>query len=245
MQIAQIAVVELSNTLNFRDLLKACAAMQKQVTRDLVKYYPNANAIIQPFGALEDVPPSYWIVQIVDSLKYEGCSGYHTDENGQPVAFVKANENWTLTLSHEILEMLIDPYGNALRTCSNPFSNGEKSHFLIEICDPSEAFFYRIDGVKVSDFYTPQYFDKEKIKGTRYSFMGVIKKPLEVLKGGYISWINPKDNNWSQATFFKGVKPTVKFLGKKTDASLSNRGWIDTLSHKDKDRNNFLNFKIQ
>jgi hypothetical protein len=241
MQIPQIAVIEASGRISQSDLLKACAAMQKQVSRDLVKYYPNANAIIQPFLKKEDVPPSYWLVQVVDKLEYEGCSGYHTDDNGQPLAFVSSEGNWTLTLSHEILEMLIDPYGNALRTCSNPFDKGAKSSFLIEICDPSEAYSYQIDGITVSDFYTPNYFDKEYQKGTRYSFTGVIKKPLTLLKGGYISWINPIDNCWYQATFFKGAKPIIKRLGRKTDTSLSNRAFIDRLSERNKLRIAFLN----
>lgn len=48
-----------------------------------------------------------------------GEGGYHTDKHNQPYAKVIASANddsWTVDASHEIIEMLIDPYGNRMQT---------------------------------------------------------------------------------------------------------------------------------
>ena len=45
-----------------------------------------------------------------------------------------------------------------------------------------------MNGVLVSDFYTPHYFDPMKAPGVRYSFTGKITGPRVVLRGGYLSW---------------------------------------------------------
>jgi hypothetical protein len=90
--------------------------------------------------------------------------------------------------------------------------------FLVEVCDPSEdtPYAYRSNGILVSDFYTPKYFDPVASPNIRYSFVGAIKAPREVLKGGYLSWHDPKFDHWLQETFFSGSKPRFRDLGKFT-----------------------------
>ena len=72
--------------------------------------------------------------------------------------------------------------------------------YLVEVCDPSEAgaFGYSVNGVMVSDFYTPDFFDPVPVSSVRYSFTGAIKAPRTVLKDGYISWHDPITNHWMQ-----------------------------------------------
>ncbi|MDT7604641.1 MAG: hypothetical protein QOF61_2638, partial [Acidobacteriota bacterium] len=79
-----------------------------------------------------------------------------------------------------------------------------------------ESFAYVINGVLVSDFYTPKYFSTVANPFDRYSHSGAIKKPRQVLKGGYLSWHDPVSDHWFQETFFSGKKPTFKDLGKLT-----------------------------
>ena len=57
---------------------------------------------------------------------------------------------WTVVLSHEILEMLADPY-----IVTAPRYAGST---LVEVCDPVEFVPYTIDGVAVSDFVLPSWF---------------------------------------------------------------------------------------
>ena len=99
------------------------------------------------------------------------------------------------------------------------------------IRDPSEdaEFAYTVNGVTVSDFYTPQFFDPVAAAGVRYSFTGAIQKPRQVLKGGYLSWVHPPTKHWWQLIFF-GAKPTFRDLGKLTSSEKSLRAQIDRLS---------------
>jgi hypothetical protein len=76
--------------------------------------------------------------------------------------------------------------------------------YLVEVCDPSEdiKYSYQVNGVTVSDFYTPHYFDPVASAGVRYSFTGAIDAPRKVLDGGYISWRNPVNDHWLQLRMF-------------------------------------------
>lgn len=121
---------------------------------------------------------------------------------------------WSLTASHERLEMLADPYGRRLRKGPSLKAGQGIVQYLVEVCDPSEAeaFAYDVDGVVVSDFYTHGFFDPSATAGTRYSFTGAIKRPRQVLRGGYVSWRVPSTGEWWQQTFF-GSSPRFVNLG--------------------------------
>jgi hypothetical protein len=93
--------------------------------------------------------------------------------------------------------------------------------YLVEACDPCEAngYAYGIQGIAVSDFITPRFYDPVITAGTRYSFGGHITKPRQVLPGGYISFTNPQSNEIQQILFL-GAKPTLRTLGPAKGASL-------------------------
>jgi len=58
-------------------------------------------------------------VIIVADVK--GAAGVHLDRNGQPFALVEYGQGWwSLTASHETLEMLADPWGNRLIAGNSP-----------------------------------------------------------------------------------------------------------------------------
>src|SRR4051812_32373305 len=104
-----IGVVSDSSSIPLSDVTKVSAAVQKQVTRDFAPVW-NVAATIDAFGSLEELPIDYWPVIIQDSIDDSG--GYHTDQNGQPLAIISAGRDWTRAVSHECLEMLTDPSGN-------------------------------------------------------------------------------------------------------------------------------------
>ena len=85
-----------------------------------------------------------------------------------------------------------------------------------------------IDGVVVSDFYTPHFFDPKASAGVRYSFTGALTRPRQVLRGGYLSWLNPETNSIQQLRFFGGA-PIIKDLGAAT-ANRSLRESVDTVT---------------
>jgi hypothetical protein len=147
-------------------------------------------------------------------IGYEGAAGIHLDDQGQPFALVQYSPSWSLTTSHEVLEMLADPFGNTLRAADAIKPDQGRVEYLVEVCDPSEAyeFGYTVNGITVSDFYTPNFFDPVTAPGVRYSFTGAITEPRQVLKDGYLSWHDPVSDHWWQQRYFGG-KRTFHDLG--------------------------------
>ncbi len=167
--------------------------------------------------------------------------GFHSDKHKQPYSKVVAspvNTTWTTDASHEILEMLVDPYGNrmqssiAIEIVDGQIHDGTgQFDYLVEACDPCEdnSYAYTINGVTVSDFITPHYYDPLVTPGTRYSFTGAIKGPRQVLPGGYMSWVNLEMDEWQQLTYADpATPPTIQNLG-NADSGKSLREWIDGL----------------
>src|SRR5215208_5152297 len=103
-----IALVSWTRRTDPRDLSHVAAALQKQAIRDLAPIW-NVAATVDVFPTLRSVPAGYWPVVIVDDVK--GAAGYHQDSHGQPYALVEYSRSWSLTASHEVLEMLCDPRG--------------------------------------------------------------------------------------------------------------------------------------
>jgi hypothetical protein len=202
-----VALVPDGVNIAVSEVTRVAAALAKQVSRDFSAIWSVA-ATVAPFTKLEDVPLDSW--PIIVKRNVAGAAGYHEDENGQPYAVVEFAGEWSLTASHECLEMLADPFGRRQKAgnlLDQALALGLKHArvgYLVEVCDPSESgqFAYQINGVLVSDFYTPRYFDPVKSAGVKYSFTGAIDAPRQVLDGGYISWHDPVSRHWFQLRMF-------------------------------------------
>jgi hypothetical protein len=208
------------------DVSRVGAALQRQATRDFAPLW-NVRATVDAFPALEDVPIGYWPMMIVPNV--QGAAGIHLDQDGQPFALIEMSDSWSLTASHEMLEMLADPFGNRLVAGRSLKSGQGRVEYLVEVCDPSEAaqFGYTVNDILVSDFYTPRFFDPAKDTQVRYSFTGAITKPRQVLRGGYISWHHPVTNHWWQQRWF-GARKEIVDLGEFDVARHESlRTWID------------------
>jgi hypothetical protein len=203
MMIRHVALVTEVDAVSPEWLTRVAGALQKQVIRDFGPIW-DIQATVSAYAQLDDVPLGYWPVIVVQDVR--DAAGYHTDQNGQPISLVEYGSSWSLTTSHECLEMLADPFGNRLIAGGSPKEGQGKVEFLVEVCDPSEdeAYAYRVNDVLVSDFYTPQYFDPVVGVCVRYSFTGAITEPRQVLPGGYLSWHDPVSDHWFQHTYFDG-----------------------------------------
>lgn len=230
MLLAQVAVVSQVDQIQPAELMRVSAALQKQALRDFGPVW-DVSASVDAFATLEDVPIGYWPIVVETDIGFPGAAGIHLDKDGQPFSLVSYSDSWSLTASHECLEMLADPFGNRLIAGPSLKSGQGRVEYLVEVCDPSEAaqFGYTANGVLVSDFYTPHFFDPVKASGVRYSFTGAITKPREVLKGGYISWHDPVSDHWWQQTFF-GAQRKFRDLGVLTGRTGSLRETIDGLT---------------
>jgi hypothetical protein len=193
------------------DVGRVAAALQRQVTRDFGPIW-QVNATLDDFPRLEDVPVGYWPMIVVPDVR--GAAGVHLDKDGQPFALIEMSDSWSLTASHEMLEMLADPFGNRLVPGRSVRRGQGRVEYLVEVCDPSQAaeFGYTVNDILVSDFYTPRFFDPVRSAATRYSFTGAIDRPRQVLRGGYLSWHDPKGDHWWQQVWF-GARKEYRDLG--------------------------------
>jgi hypothetical protein len=229
-----VGLISQSAQVRFGDVSLVAAALQKQAVRDFGPLW-RINATVDAFETLEDLPLGYWPIVIRDDIGYD-AAGIHLDKDNQPFALVSSSPQrdvWAQTTSHETLEMLADPFGNRVVAGDSPKRGQGRVRFLVEVCDPSEAaqFGYSINGILVSDFYTPHYFDPVFNSATRYSFTNAIKKPRQVLRGGYLSWQVPRTGEWWQETWF-GARPQIRSLGVLDSSRGSIRSQIDRMTSK-------------
>jgi hypothetical protein len=216
-----VALVSLTSEVSTRSLMQAAAALQKQITRDFTPFW-GLQATVDAFEDLASVPSDYhpvvvfgdpdellgrlefaiggeYAAQLIDDFERDRLSGLHLNAfTRQPFALVAASDAWSVTLSHEVLEMIADPFGNRLIAAAHPVDRGERVKYLLEVCDPCQAMWYPVNGVPVADFYTPRFFDPVEVDRSRYSFTGAIERPLQILDGGYLSWIDPEDSGLYQ-----------------------------------------------
>jgi hypothetical protein len=207
------------------------AALQKQVTRDFAPAWGQpATVAAFPPGP---VPPGYWRI-VVKKQVPSGDYGYHSRAHREPAAIVYHTRDWPLTASHELLEMLADPWGSRLIVADDPRGTKDRVRVLVEACDPCEEFHYTVDGIELSDFVLPAYYGphrwrhggKSPAGASAYSFTGAVSAPLSVAKGGYLSFVDTKDVWWQQRWF--GSRRSVKRLGRIADGDArSPRAFVD------------------
>jgi hypothetical protein len=241
MSLIQIGLVDTTGALNAELVQSVAAALNIQVTRDLPQFW-SVSATVMYLPSANKVPAGVWPVQLVKTLP-PGEGGFHLDKHKQPYAKVIAtpkDDSWSIDASHETLEMLVDPYGNRMQSSvaieikGNKILDGTGQYgYLVEACDPCEddKYGYTINGVVVSDFITPHFYDPLVTPGTRYSFTGALKAPRQILPGGYISWVNQEADEWQQLLYLSAT-PKIVNMG-KASADKSLREWIDAKMQTD------------
>jgi hypothetical protein len=236
MSVIQVGLVDMTGQLDPNLVEAAAAAINLQVMRDLPQFW-NVQATVRYLPNATSLPAGVWPVRLVRSLP-PGEGGFHSDRHKQPFARVIAtpgNAGWTIDASHETIEMLVDPSGNrmqsspAIRIVGGKIQDGTgQFNYLVEACDPCEAnnFGYTINGVLVSDFITPHFYDPVVTQGTRYSFTGALTAPRQILRGGYISFVNLQTDQLQQILWINPGPPQLNNLG-TAPPGMSVREWID------------------
>jgi hypothetical protein len=219
-----VALVDETESISQFDLQRAAGALSAQVAGDFGPVW-HVHATV---GAYVAAPANTWAILIRSQLDEPGALGYHTDEHNQPVSYVELTDDWSTTVSHELLEMLADPWGNRMHGARLPEGDGWKledrftefglhhpsSHvqYLLEVCDPCERTSYSIGPMAVSDFLYPDWYRTNPPVHQHYSFRGM-PAPRYVAEGGYASFMNPITQEWYQVFVEHGV-PEVVALGK-------------------------------
>jgi hypothetical protein len=201
----KISIVNRSTAISDPDVQKITAALQKQLDADWTPVW-GLGATLQFVGSKAKAHHDSWWLTVLDDSDQADALGYHDlTSAGLPLgkAFAKsdvlAGFQPSVTISHELLEMLADPEINLSAQV------GDKI-YAYEVCDPCEADAagYKIDGVLVSDFVTPAWFQPVPHPGGPYDRQERLKAPLTLLAGGYMQYLDlTKSTGWQQVTAHK------------------------------------------
>jgi hypothetical protein len=183
-----IAIQNDSTVVKDADVKKVIPALQKQIDRDFAPAWGLRARLVFGTG-----PKRAMKVVLKDVSDEAGDLGYHF-VRGYPVTYVFAKDDleavgeFTSTLSHEILEMLADPGVNlyALGFVRGKGKKKSKAWVSYEVCDAVQNETYSIEGVKVSDFVLPEWFEPEHADGAmKMDFLAAVNGPFELASGGY------------------------------------------------------------
>ena len=218
----QISVINESTVLTDAEVTPVVIALQQQVTNDFRPIWGiDAELKMIPQGA-PATPGTWWLV-ILDDSDQAGALGYHDlTPDGLPMGKIfaasdlKAGTSWSVTASHELLEMLADPNINLSVFVQDANTRG--TLYAYEVCDACEddSFGYQINNVLVSDFVYPAWFETFRTEGSaQFDRMNQIKDPLQLLTGGYIGVFSVTGGSgWQQQT------------AEKTPLNLRHRGHV-------------------
>ena len=201
----KVEVVNESTVLKDPEVAKGVAAVQTQVHRDFAPVWGiDADLTFVPKGK-KPRPGAWWVV-VSDNSDQAGALGYHDlTSKGQPLGKVfaesdiQSNSSWTSDLSHELCEMLGDP---DINLAAYREEKGKVVFYAYEVCDPCEddPDGYEIEGILVSDFVFPAWFEGFRKEGsTQFDFGKHISKPFQLLPNGYIGVFDPSGHRgWHQ-----------------------------------------------
>ncbi len=192
MTISNIGLVNLSpNLVSPADAMRMASSVSVQLLHDVkplwgkgahLHYMPNEGA----------VPADWMLMVLLDDPDQAGALGYHDEtpagriyskvfckpsfDNGS-TAF-EGDYPVSTTLSHEACEMLIDPYANF-------WAQGpDGAAYALELCDAVEDQSYVINGVPVSNFLTPEWFDRAL--SAPVDHLEKLAGPFQISDGGYV-----------------------------------------------------------
>ncbi len=183
-----ISIVEARTDVIPPSVSAVTAAVQLQINRDFAPTW-GVSATVR---ATQQPDPTDWVLSLVDQS--DVGLGYHSiyyDDQGNlhiygQVTASSRNPAWTITTSHEALEMLGDPYTNPPECVPVP---GTNYGVWREVCDPVEDCAYDIDGISVSDFVFPSWFGLPSGPQTGYSFKRCASAPFDH-SNGYVTTCN-------------------------------------------------------
>lgn len=174
--------------LSQETLAHIASVIEMQLNRDVAPEYGGNYAVT--IGITRGTVASDETAIIVRDLSdTPGAAGYHDRlTNGAAVAYVFRDGSNSLTtggnalsvtLSHEICEIIGDPGANQWADMVSD-SAGTLKQAAKELCDAVESFSYEIDGVSVSDFLLPRFFAPGAVAADgKLSFMG---KPVRAFE---------------------------------------------------------------
>lgn len=185
----KFGIVNESTCVTAPDVARIAAALRVQAHQIAVAWERKTATIsVRAPASTTRIP-----LVILDNADQAGALGYHSvTPDGRPYIKVFAktilDAGGTVLVgalsvsgccSHEMCEAFCDPGAQLWATI-----DGAGTQIALEACDPCQAVSYDIDGVTVSDFTLPAYFNP--FAPGPYSYVGALTAPAPFLaRGGY------------------------------------------------------------
>src|SRR5436190_11860626 len=139
-----------------------------------------------------------WAIVFLDNADVANALGYHDlTPDGLPLSkvFVQTTlavkQKVSVTACHELAEMLVDP-------AMNLAAAGPRNVFYAyETADAVEEIEFTIDGIAMSDFVYPAWFEAFRKPGSaQFDYAKKVRRPFQILAGGYMSVF--KNGKWTE-----------------------------------------------
>ena len=207
-----ISVVNFSSLLD-NEVQAAIRAVNRQIQEDFapiwgavwdLRLHGSSFSADDIDSLAEEFVQGEGVLYIVDEVHLPGAAGYHA-LNGREIpygfVFVTDPNDWTVTLSHEALELIIDPTVNVMVPGPDPRPDRPNNTVLhaYEVCDAVERTSYIIDEIRVSNFITQQWFFPDEAPGTRNDFLGVGVPSFDATPNSHLAFL---DLNEGWITYF-------------------------------------------
>ena len=201
----QVSVVNRSHTVPDLELHRVVRAVNRQIKEDFEPYWGFGGMLRVEGPARGSIDTRSLrelrgdaILYLVDYGTADDVLGYHEKNlRGVPYGFVyldlcaQLGDPWSVTLSHEALELIADPQANLLVLGPNPKGGSPaRVYHWFELCDAVQTQTYQIDEVTVSNFVLPSYYAPGD-GGARTNFIGTPLAPFQACPGGYIGYFEP------------------------------------------------------
>jgi hypothetical protein len=162
---------------------KLTAALQKCYDRHFLPVwgYP-----VKLYNTKRAKPTDWQFVYLDDADMADAEGDHDLSKKGRPYTkvFVKTTlkdkELVSVVASHELFEMVIDPIANLWAQAK------DGTEYAYEMCDPVEEDTFLVDGIPMSNFVYPTWFEPFKHPpGTKFDHLGLLKRPFSLRKTGY------------------------------------------------------------
>lgn len=200
----RIAVINQTSVITDKfAVAKATAAVHKQILNHVAPAWGHRSISMYVYeGDPGKLPHNVYPCYLQDDADVQGALGYHdVDPYGKPYirVFVKTcmkyGMAWESCFSHEIIELFLD------FDC-NLFAIDTQTGILyaVEGCDAVEADEYDIDGVTVSNFILPEWFNRNHPVDAKFDYLGKLTQPFSMNQGGYLIYMkgNPEQQKFAE-----------------------------------------------
>jgi hypothetical protein len=177
------------------DFDKLIDALQAYVDRHVAPVWGTRARLRKTRGYVKGA----WAMVFLDRSDLEDALAYHDlTPEGMPQAKVfvwdtrNSGDMVSVSASHELVEMLVDPGLNLMTTGPNP-----RLSYAYESADPVEELAFNVSRVPMSNFVYPSYFESfHRARSMRFDHMGRVSRPFQIIAGGYQSVL--RNGRWTE-----------------------------------------------